>query len=74
MGGILSNSNLTYNFKIVAKLISWKVEKNYLVKDISGSLLQTAQTWANAGVCSASCAHAFGCLFVIACLFVLQAI
>ena len=53
-GGILSNSNLTYNFKIVAKLISWKLKKNYLVKDISGSLLQTAQTWANAGVCSAS--------------------
>ena len=45
---------------------------------VSGSLLQPAQTWANAGVCSASCAHAFGCmfvclfvcLFVIACLFV----
>ena len=45
---------------------------------VSGCLLQTAQTWANAGVCSASCAHAFGCiyvcLFVITCLFVLQAI
>ena len=41
---------------------------------VSGSLLQTAQTLVNAGVCSASCAHAFGsmfvCLFVIACLFV----
>ena len=45
---------------------------------VSGCLLQTAQTWANAGVCSASCAHAFGCmyvclfvcLFVITCLFV----
>ena len=45
---------------------------------VSGSLLQTAQTWANAGVCSASCAHAFGCMFVclllLVCLFVLQAI
>ena len=49
---------------------------------VSGCLLQPAQTWANAGVCSASCAHAFGCmyvclfvcLFVITCLFVLQAI
>ena len=41
---------------------------------VSGCLLQTAQTWANAGDCSASCAHAFGCmyvcLFVITCLFV----
>ena len=26
-------------------------------KAVSGSLLQTAQTWANAGVYSASCAH-----------------
>ena len=43
---------------------------------VSGCLLQTAQTWANAGVCSASCAHAFGCmyvcLFVITCLFYRQ--
>ena len=31
---------------------------------VSGCLLQTAQTWANAGVCSASCAHAFGCMYV----------
>ena len=53
-----------------------------LGSQVSGCLLQTAQTWANAGVCSASCAHAFGCmyvclfvcLFVITCLFVLQAI
>ena len=35
---------------------------------VSGCLLQTAQTWANAGVCSASCAHVFGCMYV--CLFV----
>ncbi len=51
-------------------------ESNY--SQVSGCVLQTAQTWANAGVCSASCAHAFGCvfvcLFVITCLFVLQAI
>ena len=44
----------------------------------SGYLLQTAQTWATAGVCSASCAHALGimfvclfiCLFELVCLFV----
>ena len=27
---------------------------------VSGGGIQTAQTWANAGVCSASCAHALG--------------
>ena len=38
---------------------------------VSGCLLQTAQTWANAGVCSASCAHAFGCMYcMFVCLFV----
>ena len=39
---------------------------------VSGCLLQTAQIWANAGVCSASCAHAFGCMYVcmFVCLFV----
>ena len=30
----------------------------------SGSLFQTAQNWANAGVCSASCARALGSMFV----------
>ena len=35
-----------------------------------GSLLQTAQTWANARVCSASCAHALGSMFVCYSLFV----
>ena len=40
----------------------------FLRSQVSGCLLQTAQTWANAGVCSASCAHAFGCMYV--CLFV----
>ena len=46
------------------------VHNNLLSKcsQVSGCLLQTAQTWANAGVCSASCAHAFGCMYV--CLFV----
>ena len=44
---------------------------------VSGGFLQTAQTWANARVCSASCVRALGsmfvcmfCLFVLACLFV----
>ena len=41
---------------------------------VSGYLLQTAQTCANAGVCSASCSHALGimfvCLFELVCLFV----
>ena len=37
---------------------------------VSSGFLQTAQTWANAGVCSASCVHALGSLFVITCLFV----
>ena len=41
---------------------------------VSGGLPQTAQTCANAGVCSASCAYALGSMFVIVCLFVLQAI
>ncbi len=45
-----------------------------MMSQVSGSLLQTAHTWANAEMCSASCAHALGsmfvCLFVIACLFV----
>ena len=36
----------------------------------SGGFLQTAQTWANAGICSASCANALGSVFVLACLFV----
>ena len=31
---------------------------------VSGSLLQTAQTWSNAGVCIASCTHALGSMFV----------
>ena len=34
---------------------------------VSGGLLQTDKTWANEGVCGASCAHALGSLFV--CLF-----
>ena len=37
---------------------------------VSGYLLQTAQTWANVGVCSASCAHALGIIFVSLSLFV----
>ena len=37
---------------------------------VSGCILQTAQTWANAGVCSASCAHALGGMFVCLSLFV----
>ena len=39
---------------------------------VSGSLLLTAQTWANAGVYSASCAHALGSMYVCSfvCLFV----
>ena len=49
---------------------------------VSGCLLQTAQTWANAGVCSTSCSHALGimfvclfvCLFELVCFYVLQAI
>ena len=39
----------------------------------SGVFLQTAQTWANVGVCSASCAHALDSMFVCIfsfCLFV----
>ena len=40
---------------------------------VSDGFLQPASTWANAGLCSVSCAHALGNLFV--CLvFVLQAI
>ena len=41
-----------------------------LRSQVSGCILQTAQTWANAGVCSASCAHALGILFVYLSLFV----
>ena len=39
----------------------------------SGGFLQTAQTWANAGVCTASCTHVLG-LFVCCLLFVSQVI
>ena len=55
-------------------MYTWKTSETELqqpvsfIAQVSGCLLQTAQTWANAGVCSASCAHAFGCMFV--CLFV----
>ena len=53
------------------------------VAQVSDCILQTAQTWANAGVCSDFCAHAhaqtyYVCLFelvcLFVCLFVLQAI
>ena len=46
------------------------------VANFSGGFLQAAQTWANVGVCSASCAHALGSMFVclFVCLFILQAI
>ena len=40
----------------------------------SGSLLQTAQIWANAGVCSASCVDTLSSMVVCYSLFVLQAI
>ena len=36
----------------------------------SGGFLQTAQTWASAGVCSASCAHALSSMSVCFSLFV----
>ena len=38
----------------------------------SGCLLQTVETWANAGVYRASCAHALGSMFIglFVCLFV----
>ena len=36
---------------------------NMFVSGVS-SILKTAQTWANAGVYSAFCAHAFGFMFV----------
>jgi len=46
----------------------------FMCSHVSGGFLQTAETWANAGVCSASCAHAldsmFVCLFWLVCLFV----
>ena len=43
--------------------------------DVSGGSRQTAQPWANAGVCGAFCVYALGSVFVclFACLFVLQA-
>ena len=59
--------------RFVTKLVIYIYIYIYIYK-VSGSLVQTAQTWANAGVCSDYCAPAFGCLFVclfvIACLFV----
>ena len=50
-------------------------EQAEIVTSPSGGFLQTAQTWANAGVCSASCVHVLGSvfvclLFVVCCLFV----
>ena len=51
---------------VLRKLRAFYVDP--LRSQVSGCLLQTAQTWANAGVCSASCAHAFGCMYV--CLFI----
>ena len=58
------------------KLLQHYTGERNLSIQVSGGLLQTAQTWANARVCSASCAHALGsmfvCLFVIACLFYRQ--
>ena len=73
---VFSLAPVTVSFKFPG--VVWQHYRS----QVSGCLLQTAQTWANAGVCSASCAHAFGCmyvclfvcLFVITCLFVLQAI
>ena len=41
---------------------------NSNVSQGSGGFLRTAQTWANAGVCGASCAHALDTVFV--CLLV----
>ena len=40
------------------------------VSQVSGCILQTALTWANAGVCSDSCAHALGIVFELVCLVV----
>ena len=40
------------------------------ISQVPGCLFQTALTWANAGVCSASCAHALGIMYVCLSLFV----
>ena len=45
------------------------------LSQVSRCILQTAQTWANAGVCSDFCEHALGIMFVclfelVVCLFV----
>ena len=40
------------------------------MSQVSGSLFQRAQTWANVGVCSAYCAHVLGSMFVCYSLFV----
>ena len=50
------------------RIIAWIIILGFLRSHVSVVFLQTAQIWANAGVCSASCTHALGSMFV--CLFV----
>ena len=37
----------------------------YKTAEVSGGLLQTAQTWGKAGVCIASCVHMLGSMGVV---------
>ena len=44
-------------------IYSWSSEERLLKSQVSSGLLQTAQTWANAGVCGGLCACAVGGTF-----------